>query len=199
MQAQQKVLDWIALMEQSGVDVSKYLEVENLHCATTWNNFQPHTYDWPGCGREFYPIMVGDKVLPCWRFSVDESSPIRELFMEFPYVCTHGLPEYYYTNFPQNHEDQHQAWKDVENMLWDENDWIIRPPLAGHEYGHRLVHSCTNEERAKLKESLQLAHSLMESRFNRRQMKKLRKARCADKEFTPRKPMPGTWYDEYDL
>ncbi|CAM1502946.1 Fc.00g077220.m01.CDS01 [Cosmosporella sp. VM-42] len=194
MVAQDCVRAWTSLVEESGIDVEKYLDTEYHWCASNWDN-QDRTSFESRYKREFSPVKFKNWSMPCWDFAVSESCPVRELLLEYPYISREAATPI--MNFPIDIDNPHRAWKNTECAQWG---WdIVRPPLSSFDVLAYSGRSRTEAEGQIIKESRRRAQSLMQSRFNRRQMKKLRKARSAKGEFIPRKPMPGTWHDEYDL
>ncbi|KAI8712789.1 Helo-like-N domain-containing protein [Fusarium sp. LHS14.1] len=75
---------WLNLLEQVGVDIEQYLDVEISHCIATWDQKRKEK------GTEFRKIFTiqeyGGRRMPCWIQEIDGVCPIRELLLEFPHI-----------------------------------------------------------------------------------------------------------------
>ncbi|KAF7545030.1 hypothetical protein G7Z17_g9486 [Cylindrodendrum hubeiense] len=189
------VQNWVELLEESGVNIQQYLEIEVEHCGSTWSEDAEVIRGSP-FRRRFDVREIDGRQLPCWIELCDESCPSHELFEEFPHLTRPDPGETVHFPGPGNQEP-HKAWKHVNTPdeilirlalqrklarclpaadLWDETDYI--------------------KWRQMCIDGLERACDLMESRFERRQLKKLRKAGHPGK-IKMRSQMPGAWVNEY--
>ncbi|EEU35645.1 uncharacterized protein NECHADRAFT_86862 [Fusarium vanettenii 77-13-4] len=100
---------WLNLLEQVGVDIEEYLDVEINHCIATWD--QKSTEN----GTEFRKIFTvqeyGGRRMPCWIQEIDGACPIRELLLEFPHFQKRDTM-YRFDLDTSTTSELHRAWKD---------------------------------------------------------------------------------------
>lgn len=204
--------DWIDILEQAGVDVQHYLQVEIEHCNSTWDEGSP----WLDRGgiwlhgretlykRRFVVKESRGRRLPCWIEVNSDSCQARELFAEFPHLRQKSS---FGSRHPQDDvTEQHLAWKDP---IWKARpghsdrsllpSYPVYPPLNRNEpayLGQQLplsrIYGWSQEQLA----GLDRACDLMESRFERRQARKMRKSGGLKRlKFKTR--MPGAWVEDY--
>ncbi|KAH6971599.1 hypothetical protein BKA56DRAFT_594609 [Ilyonectria sp. MPI-CAGE-AT-0026] len=210
--ALENVQDWIDMLEEAGVDIQHYLQVEIEHCNSTWDESSPWLDSdriwWHGpemlFKRQFIVKESRGRRLPCWIEVYSDSCTVREVFMEFPHLkqkSSFGL------RHPQDDvTEQHLAWKfPIWKARPGHNDrsllpsYPVYPPLDRNEPAYleqhvrpsRIYH-WSQEQLA----GLDRACDLMESRFERRQARKMRKSGGL-KRLKLKTRMPGAWVEEY--
>ncbi|RSL50311.1 hypothetical protein CEP54_011999 [Fusarium duplospermum] len=178
---------WLDLLKRVGVDIDQYLDVEINHCVATW--------DQKGADRhtEFRKILTiqeyGGRRVPCWAQDIDNTCPVRELLLEFPHF--QKLELYRVQLECSSVPELHRAWKDpAAQICWDGSPlWLFYPRVERTSMdGFRG--SWQSEATKRQVAGLDRACFLRESRFERRQMRKLRKTgqKCSNS-------MPGAWVD----
>ncbi|KAM0436083.1 hypothetical protein ACHAPT_002975 [Fusarium lateritium] len=150
--------------------------------------------------REFKVENYMGRNLPAWATSF-ATSAAPELFSEFP----HLVSEMSFDNIipgkefvgdiyrMENGIQPHRGWKQVLQI----GDGVVRPPLERWSLNWHRPPRPLNEEGRKMVEGLAYACDLMESRFERRRLKKLHKAGYM-REFAPlrfKERIPGTWVE----
>lgn len=179
---------WLNLLEQVGVDIEQYLDVEISHCIATWDQKRKEK------GTEFRKIFTiqeyGGRRMPCWIQEIDGACPIRELLLEFPHLQK-GYILYYLDLKSSTVSELHRAWKDpmARKCLDGSSFWPFYPGLA-KTMMDGLRGSWQSEEIKRQVSSLDWACYLVESRFERRQLRKLLKTGQKYPDG-----MPGAWVD----
>lgn len=178
---------WLDLLERVGVDIEQYLDVEIEHLTTTWDQ-KVRVKD-----TEFRKIFAiqefGGRRVPCWIQEIDDTCRVRELLLEFPHF---QMDEVYSFRMKRSDAPEaHRAWKDpmIQLCLDGSPTWPFYHPgdWAVMHHFRRLWHPKVTKRQIA---GFDRARDLMESRFNKKQMRKLRKTgkRCPDR-------MPGAWVD----
>ncbi|KAH7146329.1 hypothetical protein EDB81DRAFT_487913 [Dactylonectria macrodidyma] len=196
---------WVHVLELAGVDIEEYLQVEIEQCASIWDESASYC-GWHGPDvvykRRFVVQESRGRRLPCWVEVFPDSCSTRDVFVEFPHLRQESsfgrrwlLP---------SSTGGHLAWK---CPVWistyammdtsSEPSYPVYPPLDRRN-------SCYFGNRVNFQESWQarlagLNHAcdLMESRFERKQAKKRRKA-GGMKALKLKGRIPGAWDDEFD-
>ncbi|RTE84346.1 hypothetical protein BHE90_001111 [Fusarium euwallaceae] len=176
---------WLDLLERVGVDIEQYLEVEISHCVATWD--QKGTDRW----TEFRKILTIQEYegwrVPCWIQDIDDTCHVRELLLEFPHF---QIEEIYRIKLGRtNDPEMHRAWKDPETQIcWDGSQpWPFRPPIE-RSLMDQFRGPWQPEATKRQVAALDWACYLRGSRFERRQIRKLRKTGFPHL-------MPGAWVD----
>ncbi|KAL6412620.1 hypothetical protein AUP68_03824 [Ilyonectria robusta] len=210
--------DWIDMLEGAGVDVQHYLQVEIEHCNSTWDEGSRWLDSvgmwWHGpetlFKRQFIVRESRGRQLPCWIEVYSDSCAARELFTEFPQLkqkSSFGL------RFPQEDvTERHLAWKypiwgaePIWRAEYDRNErgllpsYPVYPPLDRNERAFLRSVLPSDREYKWAQEQLaglDRACDLMESRFERKQARKMRKSGGLKRlKFKTR--MPGAWVEDY--
>ncbi|KAI8715475.1 Helo-like-N domain-containing protein [Fusarium sp. LHS14.1] len=187
---------WVEMLHRAGIDVDVYLEREIQALREAWD-----PYLWEGAYmREFNVVKNMGRNLPTWVMSF-AATDAPELFSEFPHLVSWDsfgdiIPGketpgdiYRIADGPK----PHQGWKQVLQI----RGGIIRAPLERWSLNWHQPPRPLDEEGRKMVEGLAYACDLMESRFERKRLKKLRKAGYM-REFAPlrfKERIPGTWVE----
>ncbi|WAO92863.1 Helo-like-N domain-containing protein [Fusarium falciforme] len=187
---------WAEMLCQAGVDVDIYLEREMQAIGAAWD-----PYLWEGAYvRELKVKKYMGRNLPTWVMSF-AATDAPELFSEFPHLVSldsfgYIIPGkktpgdvYHMPDGPK----PHQGWKQVLQVPGG----VVRPPLERWSLNWHRPPRPLDEEGRKMVEGLAYACDLMESRFERKRLKKLRKAGYM-REFAPlrfKERIPGTWVE----
>lgn len=200
---------WVDMLERAAVDVEQYLEVEIKLCASTWDE-NSTWYDtdtsWHGpetvYKRRFVVRERGGRRLPCWVEVFPDFYPMRDMFVEFPHLREKS--SFGKRGLPGTFTGGHLAWK---SPLWKSRyNWFdfstlpsypIYPPLDRGDLSYLREKARLSESEQELLATLDRACDLMESRFERKQAKKRRKAGSM-KALKQKGRMPGSWIDEFD-
>lgn len=187
---------WAEMLYQAGVDVDIYLEREIQAIGAAWDPYL-------GEGayvRELKVEKYMGRNLPTWVMSF-AATDAPELFSEFPHLISwdsfgYIIPGkktpgdiYHMPDGPK----PHQGWKQVLQV----SGGVVRPPLERWSLNWHRPPRPLDEEGRKMVEGLAYACDLMESRFERKRLKKLRKAGYM-REFAPlrfKERIPGTWVE----
>lgn len=211
--ALENVQDWIDMLEEAGVDIRHYLQVEIEHCNSTWDEGSPwlDSYGiwWHGpetlYKRQFVVKESRGRRLPCWIEVSSDSCQARELFAEFPHLKQKSS---FGVRYPQyDVTEQHLAWK-YPNLKaqFDPTDcslfpsYPVYPPLDRKEPAYlrqQLPSSRIYEWAQKQLAGLDRACDLMESRFERRQARKMRKLGYL-KRLKTQNQIPGAWVEDLE-
>jgi hypothetical protein len=183
--AMERCRHWLDLLERVGVAIEQYLDVEIEHCTTTW--YQKGTDMGTGFRKIFAIQEFGGTRVPCWTLEIDDICPIRELLLDFPHF---QKAEIFRVQLGCSNElEMHRAWKDPAARRCPDgsSSWPFCPTLA-RTIMDGLSGPWQSDVIKQQIASLDWACYLMESRFERRQMRKLRKTgqRCPNR-------MPGAW------
>ncbi|KAI8660549.1 Helo-like-N domain-containing protein [Fusarium keratoplasticum] len=187
---------WVEMLHQAGVDVDIYLEREIQAISAAWDShFEDEAYI-----RELKVEEYMGRNLPTWVMSF-AATDAPELFSEFPHLVSWNsfgyiIPGkktpgdiYHMPDEPK----PHQGWKQVLQV----SGGVVRPPLERWSLNWHRPPRPLDEEGRKMVEGLAYACDLMESRFERKRLKKLRKAGYM-REFAPlrfKERIPGTWVE----
>ncbi|KAJ3543936.1 hypothetical protein NM208_g3310 [Fusarium decemcellulare] len=192
--ALQLVASWIDLLEQAGLETQHYLDVEIERCASlleAWSRKKaPGLYHVSFIVRE-----LNGRRLPYWTETIDGTCPVRELLTEFPYFkLTESI--WFRRCPPFVYKEVHRAWKGPTSAIDFRGIelWPVFPPLRRNDLDHWKSHLVISRRKQMQIEGLGRACDLMESRFERNQMRKLRKAGYRGKRVV-NSVMPGTWVD----
>ncbi|RSL71171.1 hypothetical protein CEP54_001488 [Fusarium duplospermum] len=187
---------WVEMLHQAGVDVDIYLEREIPAISMAWSPGRwEDTYL-----RELKVEKYMGRNLPTLVTSF-ATTAAPELFSEFPHLVSWGSFGYIIPGkerpgdiyLMSDGPKPHQGWK---QLLWVAGG-IVRPPLERWSLNWHLPPRPLDEEGRKMVEGLAYACDLMESRFERKRLKKLRKAGHM-REFAPlrfKERIPGTWVE----
>ncbi|KAK7415960.1 hypothetical protein QQX98_005533 [Neonectria punicea] len=189
---------WVNLLENSGVDIQRYLDIETEHCASTWDaneTYRQWNRPWSMFSRQFVVRESKARQLPCWIEMIDDSCIVRELFTEYPHL-KEGISLKF--RFPSSDvKEQHRAWK-TPDWHTEQHDYPVYPPLDRGDLILLNRRGFSAEWDASIeadRAGLERVCNLMESRFERKQAKKMWKVGCSKRlKFQSR--MPGTWVDE---
>ncbi|UPK94547.1 hypothetical protein LCI18_005482 [Fusarium solani-melongenae] len=187
---------WAEMLYQAGVDVDVYLEREIQALSAAWDPYLREG----ACVRELKVEKYMGRNLPTWAMSF-AATDAPELFSEFPHLTTWDsfgniIPGRKTPGDIYRMEDgpkPHQGWKQVLQL----SGGVVRPPLERWSLNWHRPPRPLDEEGRKLVEGLAYACDLMESRFERKRLKKLRKAGYM-REFAPlrfKERIPGTWVE----
>lgn len=187
---------WTEMLHQAGVDVDIYLEREIRTIEASWN---PHLWG-SAYLRELKVENYMGRNLPIW-FKSFTATAAPELFSEFPHLaswdsCGNIIPGRHTPGDIYRMADgpkPHQGWKQVLQV----GGGIVHPPLERWSLNWHRPPRPLDEEGKKMVEGLAYACDLMESRFERKRLKKLRKAGYM-REFAPlrfKERIPGTWVE----
>ncbi|KAH7258232.1 hypothetical protein MRS44_010250 [Fusarium solani] len=187
---------WVEMLHQAGVDVDIYLEREIQALRAAWDsNVEGEAYI-----RELKVEEYMGRSLPTWVMSF-AATDAPELFSEFPHLTSwdsfgYIIPGkkspgdiYRMADGPK----PHQGWKQVLQV----SGGVVHPPLERWSLNWHRPPRPLDEEGRKLVEGLSYACDLMESRFERKRLKMLRKAGYM-REFAPlrfKERIPGTWVE----
>lgn len=180
LESQLFVREWLEFLNRSGVDLVRYLEKESKALEKAAGEQSDPFFRSGMYRRVMREADWGGLKFPFWELKVQEPCPIRELVMEYPYIAPRGyahllrfrrLAPYYLFILGGGHaEDIKEQW-----------------PIQDTE-----INAFNSTERG-------IRQGLADSRFNRKQLKKLRKRRKLEGGFSPEQEMPGTWRDEFDI
>ncbi|KAF5013369.1 hypothetical protein FDECE_616 [Fusarium decemcellulare] len=192
--ALQLVHSWVEFLEQVGVNTQDYLEIEIERCARTFpTHYCINRYT---SYHNFFMVQEFDgRRLPSWIEAIDYTCPVRDLFMEFPQFKLRG--PVCHRRVPYGYQDSHQVWKDPHAIGFDDSDlssWPVLPPLCRRAVQHLRGRLEIHEEDIMKIEGLDRACDLMETRFERKQRRKLLKAGYTGRRVL-NSAMPGTWID----
>lgn len=187
---------WAEMLCQAGVDVDTYLEREMQALSAACD-----PYLWEGAYvRELKVEKYMGRNLPTWVMSF-AATDAPELFSEFPHLVAWDsfgniIPGrktpgdiHRMVDGPKPHQD----WKQVLQV----GGGVIHPPLERWSLNWYRPPRPLDEEGRKMVEGLAYACDLMESRFERKRLKKLRKAGYM-RELAPlrfKERIPGTWVE----
>ncbi|KAH6987222.1 hypothetical protein EDB80DRAFT_898466 [Ilyonectria destructans] len=193
------VQSWVHFLDRCGVDIQRYLTIEIEHFTSSWA--EDAKFNWSGLYTPQFVIQeFQGRKLPCWVMTCDQSCSTPDLVAEFPHL-TYGSPNNDWLDWSEVQAAQdHKAWKFV---ILEQEFPFLEAPSRRHlnwflEYGHSLESWMGFEEYTccqKGLEALQYACNLVESRFERRRIKRLRKAEGI-KKLQPGRRMPGSWVDD---
>lgn len=185
LESQLLVRQWLEFLHHSGVDWVRYLELENRILGRAVGE----DLDMSECHvsdllymykRVLGKACWGGLEFPFWELNVRESCPIRELVMEYPYVAQWGFCNMYFFLSVLIYG---RLFGELRTGGLHEDDWPIRRAEdVGMDWDERTIR-----------------RSLKTSRFNRKQLRKLRKRRKLEGGFCPKQEIPGTWRDEFDV
>ncbi|KAF4462360.1 hypothetical protein FALBO_10830 [Fusarium albosuccineum] len=184
-----KTHEWVEMLQKAGVDVDRYLEQETRDTALIWDKLRGNPED-SGYLREFTVREYRGRKLPSWTTSY-AASAAPELFTEFPHLVDWESHGYIYVN--PGSPEPHQAWKHPLQVYGG----IVRAPLERWSLDWRRPPEPWTEEYRRAVKELAYACDLMESRFERKQQKKLRKVGYL-RDFGALKlkgRIPGAWVD----
>ncbi|KAF4471009.1 hypothetical protein FALBO_2081 [Fusarium albosuccineum] len=182
---------WIDLLEQAGLETQRYLEIETERCASLLDS-RSHRKPPGPYHVSFIVREQRGRRLPYWTETIDEACPVRELFTEFP----HFKQAYAYKPMPKIIKEMHRGWKTLNagGYAKDIEPWPVFLALRRSYLDDMRSWRTITEEGRLLIEGLDRACDLMESRFERNQMRKLRKAGYTGKRVV-NSVMPGAWVD----
>ncbi|RSL76523.1 hypothetical protein CEP51_009887 [Fusarium floridanum] len=188
--------EWVEMLHQAGVDVDSYPEREIPAISTAWSSgLWQEAYL-----RELKVEKYMGRSLPTWVTSF-AATAAPELFSEFPRLVSLDSVGYIIPGKKSPGDiyrmagglKPHQGWKQV---MWI-GGGVVHPPLERWSLNWHLPPRPLNEEGRKMVEGLAYACDLVESRFERKRLKKLRKAGYM-REFAPlrfKERIPGTWVE----
>lgn len=195
------VESWVNLLEQCGVNIERYLTIEIAHCTSIW----AEVVDFNSSGLYTPQFAVQEfqgRKLPCWVMTCDQSCSTPDLMAEFPHL-TYGSASDDWLDlyrFEAQPAEGHKTWKaaglGVEFPFLlvpsrHHSDLVVERALFGGPWmGSEEHESCRVRSKA-----FQYACDLIESRFERRIVKKLCKAEGV-KNLKLVRRMPGSWVDE---
>jgi hypothetical protein len=180
---------WIDMLELAGVSTDEHVRIETEFCFTTWQE-NPSMSNY----RRVLTIMESrGRRLPCWVQIAGNECPVRHLLNEFQHFMT---PLTFFNRYITTGKclKQYEAWK--KGQVWDFEDereklsdgWPFWFPLQRYR-------SSIYENREEDNDRVNHQMRLMQSRFERRQNRKWRKAGRKESFWKPR-PMPGGWEEE---
>ncbi|KAF5005345.1 hypothetical protein FDECE_8203 [Fusarium decemcellulare] len=180
---------WVEMLQKAGVDVDRYLEQEIRDTALIWDELRA-VLEHSSYLREFTVREYRGRKFPSWTTSY-AASAAPELFTEFPHLVNWEAYGDIYVR--PGSPEPHQAWKPPLQV----GGGIVRAPLERLCLSlYRYPEPWTEEDR-RIVEGLAYACDLMESRFERKRQKKLRKVGYL-REFGALKlkgRIPGAWVD----
>lgn len=194
------VQSWVDLLERCDVDIQRYLTIEIEHF--TSSGAEDVEFEWSGLYTPKFAVQESQgRKLPCWVMTCDQSCSTPDLMAEFPHLTygsttdDDGLP----SSYVQAGQD-HKAWK-VIRLKWEFP--FLQVPSRRHlnwlfENGHNMESRMGSEGYKYFQkglEAFQYACDLVESRFERRWIKRFRKAEGI-KKSKPGRRMPGSWVDD---
>ncbi|KAM5383375.1 hypothetical protein ACJZ2D_002068 [Fusarium nematophilum] len=179
---------WVDLLEQAGIDVQQYLAVEVQYIGPRWDKTMCGFHGSTSFQRSFVVRNSRGRRLPSFIQTIDISCPVREVFNEFPHLVHVNF--YGHVRGPLGVLKPHWIRPNimVESYVETEDfpSWPVYPPFDQH-----LKEQCMRYgETKKQKELLDRSCDLMESRLDRKQLKKMRKA-----GLRMARQMPGAWVD----
>ncbi|KAH7134631.1 hypothetical protein B0J13DRAFT_641217 [Dactylonectria estremocensis] len=196
---------WVDMLELAGVDIEEYLRVEIDQSASIWiEDF----VGWHGLEtvykRQFVVRESKGRRLPCWVEVFPDSHPMREIFVELPHLRQKSSFGRRMVPYLRTREHLASSWKcPTWSPMFPLHDrsslpsYPVYPPLdRGDLWYSRGVAKLLDFEQAQLA-GLDRACDLMESRFERKQAKKRRKA-GGMKALKRKGRMPGAWIYEFD-
>ncbi|RGP71979.1 hypothetical protein FSPOR_3094 [Fusarium sporotrichioides] len=173
---------WLDMLELVGVDIDQYLQYETSDCLATWDE---SSANWHMLlrGRDSYikrTLHVGysrDRLIPYWREDINRSCLVHELLTEFPRFL-HPETIKVYTNAKATMR-YHQAWKIGQNLELlgpEKRSWPVAPVLVTEQLPNDPAPAAYITEEYKIAhEWTERACNLMKSRFERKQMRKMRR------------------------
>ncbi|KAJ3546671.1 hypothetical protein NM208_g1779 [Fusarium decemcellulare] len=181
------VHNWADLLEQSGVNIQQYLDLEIGPCTRTMLK-RYHGRGFSSYNGFFEVREVSGRRLPYWIEIVDDTCPIRDLLTEFPHFKR--LESFRSRHMPFGAKEPHKAWKypSYGSYFWGP----VMAPLCRRHADYARYRRVIPESQQLLIEGLDRACDLMDQRLERRQMRKLRKAIHAERRGENR-GMPGAW------
>jgi hypothetical protein len=191
----EKMHRWIDMLEAAGVNTEQYLQIETERCFAVWEEAYPLFEETPSNYRRvLYIEHSRGRRFPCWAKVIEESCSCRELFQEFPHLVHQDTLSHLIG--PRDTMLQYQSWEDgTFNYPYDvEKSWPIWPPLQPNPT-YREYMQKYEESRRLADKWIDDACRLMESRFERKQMRKQRKAGYKG-GLRKLKSMPGAWVEE---
>ncbi|KAL5592293.1 hypothetical protein FOBRF1_013319 [Fusarium oxysporum] len=191
----EKMHRWIDMLEAAGVNTEQYLQIETERCFAVWEEAYPLFEETPSNYRRvLYIEHSRGRRFPCWAKVIEKSCSCRELFQEFPHLVYQDTLSHLIG--PRDTMLQYQSWKDgtFNYPYVVEKSWPIWPPLQPNPT-YREYMQKYEESRILADKWIDDACRLMESRFERKQMRKQRKAGYKG-ELRKQKSMPGAWVEE---
>ncbi|KAH6962232.1 hypothetical protein BKA56DRAFT_598526 [Ilyonectria sp. MPI-CAGE-AT-0026] len=192
------VKSWVDVLERCNVDIQQYLTIEIDHCTSSWAK----VVDFNSCGlytRQFAVQEFQGRKLPCWVMTCDQSCSTPDLMAEFPHL-NYGSSNDDWLDWSEVQAAQdHKAWKFV---IMEQEFPFLEAPSRRH-LNWSLRHGPSMESWMRFEEytcyqkgleGLQYACDLVESRFEHRRIKKLRKTEGI-KKLKPGRRLPGSWVD----
>lgn len=185
---------WIALLNDSGVDLDKYLQAEfdvQAHMGIPWYFGEVGLYEWKPT-----TVQIGGWTVPWQDFQSPESCHIRELATEFNFLVWQS--DVFGPWVSGNHQGKCVLWG--TELEFRNTNWPITFPNWTDQLDDGWDTTFNSyKDKGIYKEKFKRRLLLQETRFNRKQLKKLRKAKKLGGDFMAKTEMPGAWLDEYDI
>ncbi|KAF4454388.1 hypothetical protein F53441_3105 [Fusarium austroafricanum] len=189
---------WIDLLELAGVDLERYLRIATERCFAIWKESNSN----PLYGSEDIAIrrvlcmgQYKGYCFPYWTEMVDEACPIRDLLLEYP---TLRYSETTFTSYNWLSTMWfYQDWNSGSNLSGRDrsmNCWPVAPPLERRPPDFNKYFKLRYKDYCDIVEWADRAFNLMESRFERRQMRKLHK-KTGKKGRKKTNSIPGAWVE----
>ncbi|KAM5359379.1 hypothetical protein ACJZ2D_014509 [Fusarium nematophilum] len=185
----EKIHYWVNLLEQAGVDIQQYLDVEIEHCVSSGTGGRDGPYN-----RTFIVRSSGDRRLPCWVETVDDSGP--DLFIEFSHLNyseffshVRGLSGILEPRFARKYP-RIDSFVETDDFP----SWPVYPPFERPDTTGMTKRYMRSEEGRNHIDGINRVCDLVESRFQRKQAKKRRKNGLWNWELE--RQMPGAWVEE---